>query len=343
VKQMKSKDRIALMICTSASGEKVPLAIVGKAKKPECFRLCENGIPPIAHVDQSNAWFDRKITVWWINHVFWPHHCSTRGAVVCLLLLDNCSAHTMDRKDTHASEALLIIFFFPPLMTNTHQPADMGMIAAAKVGCRSIMLGKLLAIFDVEGVYERVATSRLRQRRGCRGLLHGGKATTLDAMEILTETWNGDGKYARDKGLMRCWRKANMFPPCCHHFWRQSLAVFRCDDMRNLRALLQMISECWIDSRLDFGDSDSRISHPDARLPQHSIASFLPLGLQQSRPTTLTLAATWRKMHGNSLLKIMCLIIIIHCYLLHYNSRKEKNKNYRHCSANPENALRRKS
>jgi hypothetical protein len=74
VKQMKPKDRITLMVCTSASGEKVPLAIVGKAKKPECFPM-------------------------------------------------------------------------------------------------------------------------------------------LEAMEILTETWNGDGKHAKDEGLMRCWRKANMFPP----------------------------------------------------------------------------------------------------------------------------------
>jgi hypothetical protein len=55
------------------------------------------------------------------------------------------------------------------------------------------------------------------------------------------------------------------------------------DDMQNLLVLLQTISECWIDSRLDFGDSDSRDSHPDSRLHQHCIASFHLLRLQQQK------------------------------------------------------------
>ena len=37
-KQMKDKSRVALMICAAASGEKAPLAMVGKSLKPHCFR-----------------------------------------------------------------------------------------------------------------------------------------------------------------------------------------------------------------------------------------------------------------------------------------------------------------
>jgi len=37
VKQMKSKDRITLMVAIAANGSKVPLSVVGKAKKLECF------------------------------------------------------------------------------------------------------------------------------------------------------------------------------------------------------------------------------------------------------------------------------------------------------------------
>ena len=40
-KQMKSKDRIFLMICTSANSKKVPLAVFGKSKKPHCSNLCD--------------------------------------------------------------------------------------------------------------------------------------------------------------------------------------------------------------------------------------------------------------------------------------------------------------
>jgi hypothetical protein len=137
--------------------------------------------------------------------------------------------------------------------------------------------------------------------------------------------------------MRRVRRQRTMNRMCCHHFWRQSLTIFRRDDMRNLRVLLQMISECWIDSRLDFGDSDSsRISHPDARLPQHCIASFLLLRLQQSRPMTLTLAVTWRKMHRNSLL-ITYLIIIILTFIYFITIRGRRKKIKKFDRANPEN------
>jgi hypothetical protein len=39
VKQMKSKDRVTLMVASSAAGAKIPLFMVGKSKQPECFRL----------------------------------------------------------------------------------------------------------------------------------------------------------------------------------------------------------------------------------------------------------------------------------------------------------------
>jgi hypothetical protein len=88
VKQMKSKDRVTLMVATSAIGDKIPLFMVGKAKNPECFRLC-GGKPPMHYHYQTNAWFDKDVTVHWINKVLWPWHLQQHGNVCCLLLLDN--------------------------------------------------------------------------------------------------------------------------------------------------------------------------------------------------------------------------------------------------------------
>ena len=51
-----------------------------------------------------------------------------------------------------------------------------------------------------------------KNRKGCRGLDVGGKATILDAMLILNEIWDHDGKYAREDGIRRCWRKAGILP-----------------------------------------------------------------------------------------------------------------------------------
>lgn len=208
VKQMKDKDCVTIMVCTAADGEKCPLAMVGKSKNPHYFRLEE---PPLPYTNQCNAWFTRTVTWWWIETVFWPWHLMNKGSVYCILLLDNCTAHNMDLdKIKQRYGGKLIIFFFPLNVTNKHQPADMGMIAAMKVGYRIIMLTKLLDIFEVDGGYEKAALARELQQKGCRGLDYGGKATILDAMKILNGIWSVDGKYAKKDSIRRCWRKAGI-------------------------------------------------------------------------------------------------------------------------------------
>jgi hypothetical protein len=106
--------------------------------------------------NQRNAWFDKNITVWWLNTVFWPCHLKKHGNVKAVLLFDNWSAHFVDRQLVRAPEDKLKIGYFPPNMTSNHQPADMGMIATIKVGYyKASLLRTLLQIFDEEGGFEK--------------------------------------------------------------------------------------------------------------------------------------------------------------------------------------------
>ena len=50
----------------------------------------------------------------------------------------------------------------------------------------------------------------MRQRKGMRGLKFGGKATLLDAMELLKGIWEANARYGTSSGILRCWRKANI-------------------------------------------------------------------------------------------------------------------------------------
>jgi hypothetical protein len=68
------------------------------------------------------------------------------------LLLDNTSVQT--NLDLSVLPENLHMMYFPPNVTNTYQPADMGMIASLKVGYKLEMLGRLLAIFDLEGGFQ---------------------------------------------------------------------------------------------------------------------------------------------------------------------------------------------
>ncbi len=72
VKQMKSKEWVTLIVASSAAGAKIPLFMVGQWKQPECFRLCTGGKPPMYYHHQSNACFDRDVTLVWIDTVLWP-------------------------------------------------------------------------------------------------------------------------------------------------------------------------------------------------------------------------------------------------------------------------------
>jgi len=208
VKAMKDKDRITLMVCTSASGEKVPMFIVGKSKTPKCFL---NNKPPIEYTNQKAAWFNQSIMKIWILKTFWPHHVAKCGNVPCILILDNFSGHKALFEGDWLPDQIKPIFL-PANVTSNHQPADMGMIAALKVGYKGALLRAYLDLFDIDGGYEDAKRRRALRKPGCKGLDVGGKATILDAMRIIHSIWSSDSKYAQEDGIQRCWRKAGILP-----------------------------------------------------------------------------------------------------------------------------------
>ena len=106
-----------------------------------------------------------------------------------ILLLDNCSAHTLSDEKKSKLPNQISIFFLPPNVTNTHQPYEMGMIASIKVGYKVTLLEQLLSIFDIEGGYLRAYAERNKQNRGCKGVDFGGRRHFLDEMRILKTIW----------------------------------------------------------------------------------------------------------------------------------------------------------
>ena len=71
---------------------------------------------------------------------------------------------------------------FPPNVTSTRQPADMGTIICLKVEWKTIMLSKLIDVFDAEGGYELASERISKKQNCCKGLVFGGKIKILDMM-----------------------------------------------------------------------------------------------------------------------------------------------------------------
>ena len=143
VKQMRDKTRVTLMVCTSASGEKVPLHIVGKSKKPECFKLMPDHKPPMYYTYQKKSWYDGATTVKWVSELFAEHVRKIHGPDThVILLLDNCPAHKVNLQGVNGK--YIHVLFFPPNLTCWHQPADMGIIHSLKTGYKGNLLETLL-------------------------------------------------------------------------------------------------------------------------------------------------------------------------------------------------------
>ena len=50
VKPMKDKDRVTVIICTSADRKKYPLAVIRRTKKHQCYDLVTNGKVPLPYM-----------------------------------------------------------------------------------------------------------------------------------------------------------------------------------------------------------------------------------------------------------------------------------------------------
>ena len=91
-------------------------------------------------------------------------------------------------------------------MTNTHQPADMGVITSIKVGYKVTLLENLLYKFNIKGGYLRAYAKRKNQNRGYKRIGFVGNPHLLDRVIIIKPIWDyNEDKYARVDGIKRFW------------------------------------------------------------------------------------------------------------------------------------------
>jgi hypothetical protein len=157
---MTDKERVTVMVCTSAAGSKCPLAVIGKAKLPVCLRADKHmtGLN-IAYHGQENAWFDRVVFEWWAVEVFLPFIQSKFGTEQKVaLILDNFKGH----QEVQLPKPIITVFL-PPNVTSLHLPADQGIICALKRGYKTALLADMVGAVDSNVAYE-LSQTRAKKR-----------------------------------------------------------------------------------------------------------------------------------------------------------------------------------
>lgn len=143
-----SKDRITAVACANAAGtHRLPMLVIGKSKKPRCFKHVNMSAMPVVYMSQKNAWMDCPTFIEWFSTVFVPsvkaHQLKNGKREKTLLILDNAPSHPSCEILTEKDEFIKVMFL-PPNVTSLIQPMDQGVIETFKRYYRKEMLRKLL-------------------------------------------------------------------------------------------------------------------------------------------------------------------------------------------------------
>jgi DDE superfamily endonuclease/Tc5 transposase DNA-binding domain/Fission yeast centromere protein N-terminal domain len=131
----KSKDRITVALTTNADGsEKLDPWIIGKSKKPRCFKGIGNlKLLRVQYSHNNSKWMTgeicKKFLQWFDDKM---------GGRKVLLLMDNFLGHSVGLELCGGNEGLknTRVEWLPPNTTSHWQPLDQGIIAAYKLQYR---------------------------------------------------------------------------------------------------------------------------------------------------------------------------------------------------------------
>lgn len=146
------KDRVALMMCTNATGShKLPILVIGKNNQSHCFNNVQ--FLPVFYEEQQNATMDSELMLKWYKDIFLPeieqHHGSNDQQ--CLLLLENTPCQLSVEQFNTISQRCRVIFL-PSNIKSLVQPVNQGIIAK----CKQIYKSDFLRIVFTENTFEGV-------------------------------------------------------------------------------------------------------------------------------------------------------------------------------------------
>ena len=102
-----SKISLTGMAAASMTGVKLPMFVIGKAKKPRCFKGIKK--PPCTYRGQKKSWMDSELFEEWIRELDKIFEAEGRKVA---LVVDNCPAHPVV-----GNLKSIDLFFLPPNTT----------------------------------------------------------------------------------------------------------------------------------------------------------------------------------------------------------------------------------
>ena len=169
-----SKERLAILVTASMTGEKLPPLVIGKSANPRCFKNVKN--LPVPYEANSKAWMTSTLFEKWLRKLDFQMRKSNRKIA---MVLDNCTAHPNISGLTNIK-----LVFLPPNTTAKTQPIDAGVIRCLKAHYRNSLAKLRLLAFEEKRDF---------------------KVNVLEAMRLLRRAWNSVSEVT----IQSCFKKAN--------------------------------------------------------------------------------------------------------------------------------------
>ena len=147
----KSKLRFTGMAAASATGEKLPMFVIGKSKKPRCFKNIKH--LPCQYTSQKKSWMDSEIFENWVRKLDQKFRVDGRKIV---LIIDNCPAHPSISNLTN-----IHLVFLPPNTTSVLQPMDQGVIRSLKAHYRRRVVRLLCSALENNKPLPKISILRI--------------------------------------------------------------------------------------------------------------------------------------------------------------------------------------
>ena len=171
-----SKSRLTGLVAASATGNKLPLLIIGKSQKPRCFKNVR--CFPCSYKAKAKAWMNSSSFTEWLYDLDKKFLEEKRKI---LMLVDNCPAHP----DVPNLKAITLRFL-PKNTTSKLQPMDQGVIRSMKAYYRKDLVRRAITSIEKYGAAPKI--------------------NVLDAMSMLSVAWES----MLTKTIVNCFKHAHI-------------------------------------------------------------------------------------------------------------------------------------
>ena len=171
-----SKIRFTGLAAGSATGEKLPLFVIGKSANPRCFNGVKN--LPCRYRSQNKSWMDGDLFIEWVKEIDRKFAAQDRKVA---LIIDNCPAHP-----TVEGLNAIELIFLPPNTTSKTQPMDQGVIRSLKAYYRHSLIKRFITSIDAGSSPKKV--------------------NILEAMTLIVAAW----ECVTPETVINCFKKAGI-------------------------------------------------------------------------------------------------------------------------------------